>query len=391
MPAASTYHYLDEAVSFVPWAAEHPHPTGLSFPPGARLDDLASNSFSMPETPLASGGVYFDTSAGSTLGLEPSTANHHFSQVPPSAAYNTPHSSVHCFSGDGFVSPDGSGAPDANFQHYAHQIFSMGGQAAPERRAPPCLKRPWSRCQVLPPSPLPPPLFAQSPARQESPSSSPSSSPSRPAAPTTAEKPFEPAPNNSAGQANSRRRRNHAAHLRNPTRKLRNPTNKPSSLLSPTVPTPAGITLSNEDNSNEFPTTEAPEEQQLGAARHNHNVVEQHYRNRLNHEFDQLLAVLQTETQQRREEQEKDGEEGERDDDEDGYSFYYTDMPRHGGQGGEDKRVSKAEVLRIATRRIKLLERERRRLRLERRELLQNMEAAGMGGGGATRTDANLH
>ncbi|RYP41002.1 hypothetical protein DL767_001318 [Monosporascus sp. MG133] len=387
MPAASTYHYLDEAASFVPWAAEHPHPTGLSFPSGAQFDDLGSNSFSVPEPPLASGAAYFDTSAGRTLGLEPSTANHQFSQVPASAAYNTPHTSVHYFSGDGFVSPDGSGAPGADFQPYAHQIFSTGGQAAPERHAPPCLKRPWSRRQVLPPPPLPPPIFTQSPTRQES--------PSRPAAPTTAEKPFEPAPNNSAGQANSRRRCNHAVPLRNTTRKLRNPTDKPSSsLVSPTAPTPAGVTLSNEDNSNEFPTTqttEAPEEQQLGAARHNRNVVEKHYRNRLNYEFDQLLAVLQTETQQRREEQEKDGEEGERDDDEDGYSFYYTDMPRHGGQGGEDKRVSKAEVLRIATRRIKSLERDRRRLRLERRGLLQNMAAAGMGGGGATRMDANLH
>ncbi|KAK5657843.1 hypothetical protein OQA88_2916 [Cercophora sp. LCS_1] len=79
-------------------------------------------------------------------------------------------------------------------------------------------------------------------------------------------------------------------------------------------------------------------------ARRNHNLVEKQYRNRLNAQFERLLAVLPAD--------------------------------QRGGQGDSEdsKRMSKAEVLDVATRRIKELEVERRRLLKERRDLLQNME-----------------
>jgi signal transduction histidine kinase len=45
-----------------------------------------------------------------------------------------------------------------------------------------------------------------------------------------------------------------------------------------------------------------------------------------------------------------------------------------GGGGAEEKRMSKAEVLDLATRRIRTLEGERDRLARERRELVRSVE-----------------
>ena len=74
-------------------------------------------------------------------------------------------------------------------------------------------------------------------------------------------------------------------------------------------------------------------------ARASHNLVEKQYRNRLNAQFERLLAVLPP--------------PGSDDD----------------GGGGDDRRLSKAEVLEIARRRIKALEKERDTLRLQKKEL----------------------
>ncbi|KAK3323854.1 hypothetical protein B0T19DRAFT_215086 [Cercophora scortea] len=99
-----------------------------------------------------------------------------------------------------------------------------------------------------------------------------------------------------------------------------------------------------------------PEERR---ARHNHNVVEKQYRNRLNVQFERLLAALPTAADQRA----------------DADALYDMD-----GRAPEscavvdEKRLSKAEVLDMATRRIKALEKERRHLQQERAELLQNVE-----------------
>ena len=93
---------------------------------------------------------------------------------------------------------------------------------------------------------------------------------------------------------------------------------------------------------------ETPEEVKARAA---HNQVEQQYRKRLNAQFERLLAVLP-----------------QPDYDEEG-------MDEEGGEGGGsrmgmEKRISKAEVLDLARRRIKLLERERATLERQKDELL---------------------
>jgi len=122
-----------------------------------------------------------------------------------------------------------------------------------------------------------------------------------------------------------------------------------------------GATTSSEPDSNAADDV-TPEEFR---ARRNHNLVEKQYRNRLNAQFERLLSVLPSE-QQRQTSYGGDGFAGS------------------GGSGGDDegttgrvvddKRMSKAEVLDVATRRIKELEMERRQLQRERRELMQNME-----------------
>ncbi|KAK3687567.1 hypothetical protein B0T22DRAFT_132266 [Podospora appendiculata] len=99
-----------------------------------------------------------------------------------------------------------------------------------------------------------------------------------------------------------------------------------------------------------------PEERR---ARHNHNVVEKQYRNRLNVQFERLLAALPTAAEQKA----------------DGDGPYDMDgRARDSCAMVDEKRLSKAEVLDMATRRIKALEKGRRHLQQERAELLQNVD-----------------
>lgn len=95
---------------------------------------------------------------------------------------------------------------------------------------------------------------------------------------------------------------------------------------------------------------ETPEEVKARAA---HNQVEQQYRKRLNAQFERLLAVLPQPDYDEEGMDEEGGGEG-------------------GGRVGMDKRISKAEVLDLARRRIKLLERERASLERQNEELLGN-------------------
>ncbi|KXX72839.1 hypothetical protein MMYC01_210674, partial [Madurella mycetomatis] len=103
-----------------------------------------------------------------------------------------------------------------------------------------------------------------------------------------------------------------------------------------------------------------PEERR---ARRNHNLVEKQYRNRLNAQFERLLAVLPVD-------QCRAAGSG-------GYDARHMSISASaaGGAAGEEKRLSKAEVLDLATRQIRTLEMERDKLRRERRELLRNVEA----------------
>jgi len=92
--------------------------------------------------------------------------------------------------------------------------------------------------------------------------------------------------------------------------------------------------------------------EEVRRARHNHNLVEKQYRNRLNGHFERLIAVLPPAT-------------GEDDDE------FPDGMGGAGGGCGDDprRRLSKAEVLDLARRRIKTLERQNEGLRLEREQL----------------------
>ncbi|MBE3041821.1 helix-loop-helix domain-containing protein [Candidatus Bathyarchaeota archaeon] len=93
---------------------------------------------------------------------------------------------------------------------------------------------------------------------------------------------------------------------------------------------------------------ETPEEVKARAA---HNQVEQQYRKRLNLQFEKLLNALP------QADQEDDGDE-----DDNGRTA-----------GGVDKRISKAEVLDLARRRIKALERERAAFEKQNEELVAEM------------------
>lgn len=96
---------------------------------------------------------------------------------------------------------------------------------------------------------------------------------------------------------------------------------------------------------------ETPEEVKARAA---HNQVEQQYRKRLNAQFERLLAVLpQLEYDEDGMDEDGGGGEG-------------------GGRVGMEKRISKAEVLDLARRRIKALEKERVALARDNKELLAN-------------------
>ncbi|KAL5316886.1 hypothetical protein ACEPPN_015938 [Leptodophora sp. 'Broadleaf-Isolate-01'] len=94
-------------------------------------------------------------------------------------------------------------------------------------------------------------------------------------------------------------------------------------------------------------TTSTPPQGATSPPKHirlNHNQVEKQYRNRLNGQFETLLLALPREA--------GDGD----------------------GDGGEEKKVSKAEVLVLAMKHIRDLERDRRRLEEENEKLEHVME-----------------
>jgi len=143
-----------------------------------------------------------------------------------------------------------------------------------------------------------------------------------------------------------------------PAHKLRTAARKPRKS-SGARSAPSRTTAS----SSEFDEQASPEELR---ARRSHNLVEKQYRNRLNNQFERLLSVLPPEQQRP-------------------FSLDMGDrspQARKRRQSGsssadsvfEDKRMSKAEVLDVATRRIQELEEQRARLLREKTELLQNME-----------------
>ncbi|KAK4235750.1 hypothetical protein C8A03DRAFT_46159 [Achaetomium macrosporum] len=145
--------------------------------------------------------------------------------------------------------------------------------------------------------------------------------------------------------------RQHGIQLRTAPRKPRRPS-----------VTAASHSPDSDNKGNRSPPTDeddlTPEERR---ARRNHNLVEKQYRNRLNAQFERLLAVLPVDECRTR----------------------AGGMDRVESSGADEKRMSKAEVLDLATRRIRTLEVERNQLLRERRELLRNIEAMMAGAVGA--------
>ena len=134
-----------------------------------------------------------------------------------------------------------------------------------------------------------------------------------------------------------------SGHGGNHNIQLRTASRKPKTNASPKSSSPA----EEEDDDEEALTNEEKR------ARQSHNAVEKQYRNRLNMQFERLLAVLPADQQAEA-------------------------RDRHHIKGGsssdaDDKRMSKAEVLDMARRRIRALEEERLALQEERKGLIENV------------------
>ncbi|GAW22391.1 hypothetical protein ANO14919_119280 [Xylariales sp. No.14919] len=121
----------------------------------------------------------------------------------------------------------------------------------------------------------------------------------------------------------------------------------PESLATPTGSNRSKLRSASRTSKNTHHNPPATAEERK--SRETHNNVEKQYRNRLNAHFESLLSALPERMQS------GEGEEG-------------------GDLDAGDRRVSKAEVLEMARRHIKALERECSALEGERDELRDNME-----------------
>lgn len=118
---------------------------------------------------------------------------------------------------------------------------------------------------------------------------------------------------------------------------------------------------------------EAPDDDDLTTeerrARQSHNQVEKQYRNRLNQQFESLLAVLPTD--RRRNSLGSDGRAKGKN--EEGINPRVKGGAASIGTEDDDRRLSKAEVLDMARQRIETLEQDCLNLQNERTELMNNM------------------
>ncbi|KAK1755460.1 hypothetical protein QBC47DRAFT_189728 [Echria macrotheca] len=296
------------SANLAPWAVDTTFGPGFSYSPRDRTDD--SDFFSMSGTQAAW------------------SALEAYSQAPVSAPLQT---SIPYFTGDGLVGQD---PWTLETDSDSGDISPVGGRyPAPELDAAPR----WSWSQ-----PSNPPFDMDN------------TSASLPA--VVANYALEASSPATNGAVSTRAKANNAKT----TPKLRTASRK--TRKSPARRSSRGATSPSEADTNAAEDI-TPEDLR---ARRNHNLVEKQYRNRLNAQFERLLAVLPSEQQR----QSSSGYGG------DGFGGGGDGDDDEGPAAGvvDDKRMSKAEVLDVATRRIKDLESERRRLQRERRELLQNME-----------------
>jgi len=148
--------------------------------------------------------------------------------------------------------------------------------------------------------------------------------------------------------------RRHGVQLRTASRKPRKPSTSSCSSNG------SASSMSIKRSPSEEPDDDlTPEERR---ARRNHNLVEKQYRNRLNAQFERLLAVLPVDQLRGNGSLSGDGKpEG-------------STIKSSSSHTNEEKRMSKAEVLDLATKRIRALEMDRDRLVRERKEILRNIQ-----------------
>jgi len=279
---------------------------------GTFVDEPAMGYTSTLGNPLLASGAY---RSASMAGISEWPAFGDFSPPIPS--------------GDGLTSPTAWPAAETDSESCEHDLFSpVGGDAATSPR--------WSWSQPSSPIVDTELTFGSSPP---------------PKLETSTRSRTKPAARSSSNTAKAKPAPKLTPKLRTAARKPRK-----SSTSKPTPPSA---------------TTSSPEEAGAGEvvspdevrARRNHNLVEKQYRNRLNAQFERLLSVLPPD--QRRLTQ----------DVEQAPSTRKRRASCSSGTGSlEDRRMSKAEVLDVATRRIRELEADRSRLLREKKILLQDME-----------------
>lgn len=145
----------------------------------------------------------------------------------------------------------------------------------------------------------------------------------------------------------------HNIQLRTAARRPRK-SSTTSKAASPPSPPDSQATATTQPS----PTAEEEDEDELTPeerrARRNHNLVEKQYRNRLNAQFERLLAVLPI----------------------DQYRHCSGSVTENGRITSilDDKRMSKAEVLDLAVRRIRTLEADKERMQRDRREMVRRID-----------------
>lgn len=287
------------------------------------IDDLVYDSFPFISPRLLASGSSDEGALRYSAADWPVPS--YFEETPSSAAF----ASLDPFSGRDFVPPGGwVGESDTEFCN--REPFAANTDGFP----------PYM------PGPTPP---SDMPATQSSGSRGMPEPPSRPkvklepeaSGPTGRAKPT-PAANGIKTDGSGRARK---IQLRTASRKA-NQTRK-ASLSS----TPSSNKSSKEEEDEE--SLLSPEERK---ARRSHNIVEKKYRYRLNAQFERLLAALPAD--------DRVGDSGLR-------KRGPGDCGDDDGGAVDDRRLSKAEVLDLATRRIKMLERETMLLQNDRDMLMQ--------------------
>ncbi|KAK3353419.1 hypothetical protein B0T25DRAFT_210172 [Lasiosphaeria hispida] len=353
-PMTTTFDGHDQAVDFATWADDSTFYTDLAYSPDPYLDKTMGDCFSFEKSQLQitnGAPVYYSNSAED---LREWSAAGKLSQSP----LETPLTPMSYFPTDGPISPE-RWLAETDSESCGPDLVSPGDGLDPPISTPVSLKRSWSATSSASAVASSPPSRTSKPRSNNTKTRCKPSHSTLPSAKITETEP--------ANKRGTGRRGSHSIQLRTASRKPR------TSIKTNTMPSPpsslatSGVADADADADADGLLT--PDERR---ARRNHNLVEKQYRNRLNAQFERLLAVLPAERQVGNED-DGDGEDDIQVVDGGGARPRIRGIGDEAG-GVEDRRISKAEVLDMATRRIKDLELGRRRLYLEKRELMHNME-----------------